>query len=101
MPASDCSSPAAADWGERQLLPSAWVEAMLSPSPTNESYGYLWWLNRGAARYPSAPATSVFALGAGTNMIWIDPEHDLVAVLRWIDKAAMGGFVSRLMAATA
>jgi hypothetical protein len=32
-------------------------------------------------------------------MIWIDPEHDLVAVLRWIDKAAVGGFMARLMAA--
>ena len=88
-------------WGDRQILPEAWVRDMLSPSPTNASYGYLWWLNQGAARYPSAPASSVFARGAGSNIIWIDPEHDLVAVLRWIDKSAMGGFVSRLMAAVA
>jgi hypothetical protein len=33
-------------------------------------------------------------------MIWIDPDHDLVAVLRWIDGAAIGGFMARLMAAT-
>ena len=88
-------------WGDRRILPEAWVRDMLSPSPTNASYGFLWWLNQGAARYPSAPASSVFARGAGSNIIWIDPEHDLVIVLRWIDKAAMGGFVSRLMAATA
>jgi CubicO group peptidase (beta-lactamase class C family) len=86
-------------WSDRQILPETWVENMLSPSPTNPSYGYLWWLNKGGARYPSAPASSVFALGAGNNMIWIDPEHDLVTVLRWIDKAAVGGFLSRLMAA--
>ena len=72
---------------------------MLSPSPTNEAYGYLWWLNRGGARYKSAPASSVFALGAGTNLIWVDTENDLVAVLRWIDKTAVDGFVARLMAA--
>ena len=72
---------------------------MLSPSPTNASYGYLWWLNQGSARRPSAPDTCVYATGAGNNMIWIDPEHDLVAVLRWIDKAAVSGFMARLMAA--
>ena len=30
-------------------------------------------------------------------MIWIDPEHDLVAVLRWIDKAAVDGFVKLVL----
>ena len=41
----------------------------------------------------------MFALGAGNNMIWIDPEHDLVTVLRWIDKAKVDGFLERLIAA--
>jgi CubicO group peptidase (beta-lactamase class C family) len=86
-------------WQGRQLIPSDWVKAMLSPSPSNDNYGYLWWLNRGAARHPSAPASSVFALGAGSNIIWIDPEHDLVSVLRWIDKTAVDGFLGRLLAA--
>ena len=86
-------------WGDRQILPAAWVREMLAPSPTNESYGLLWWLNRGGARYPSAPVSSVFAMGAGTNLIWIEPEHDVVTVLRWIDKGAVAGFVDRLMAA--
>jgi CubicO group peptidase (beta-lactamase class C family) len=86
-------------WEGKQLVPSAWIDAMLTPSPTNESYGYLWWLNRGASRYPSAPESSVFALGAGTNLIWIDPEHDIVAVLRWIDKAKVDGFLRRLLTA--
>ena len=86
-------------WGGRQVVPADWVGEMLSPSPTNEAYGLLWWLNRGAARYTSASASSVFALGAGTNLIGIDPDHDLVTVLRWIDKAAVGGFIDRLMAA--
>ena len=88
-------------WGNRQILPEAWVADMFAPSPTNASYGYLWWLNQGAARRPAAPASSVFAVGAGSNMIWIDPDHDLVTVLRWIDGKAVGGFLSRLMAAAA
>jgi hypothetical protein len=47
----------------------------------------------------SAPETSFAARGAGSNVIWIDPEHDLVAVVRWIDKASLDGFFARLLAA--
>ena len=86
-------------WRERRILPESWVRDVFSPSPANPSYGYLWWLNLGAARRPAAPPSSLFAIGAGTNMIWIDPDHDLVTVLRWIDGAAVGGFMARLMAA--
>ena len=86
-------------WGGRQILPTTWVDAMLAPSPTNDSYGLLWWLNRGASRQASAPASCVYALGAGNNIIWVDRENDLVAVLRWIDKTKFGGFLSALTAA--
>ena len=72
---------------------------MLQPSPTNDSYGLLWWLNRGPLRQTSAPETCVYALGAGNNMIWVDRENDMVAVLRWIDKSKFGGFLTALMAA--
>jgi hypothetical protein len=65
----------------------------------NPVYGCLWWLNTGQAQYPSAPASSFFAIGAGASIIWIDPEHDIVAVVRWIDSAAMDGFIARVLAA--
>ena len=86
------------NWGGRQLLPASWVEQLLTPSPTNPSYGLLWWLNRGASRHASAPDTAVMAMGAGSNIIWVDNEHDIVMVLRWIDKSAFGGVIERLMA---
>ena len=38
-------------------------------------------------------------MGAGSNIIWVDFEHDLVAVLRWIAKGAVGDFLAKLMAA--
>src|SRR5262249_21253627 len=78
-------------WGERQVLPESWVGEPFSPPPTTPGYGYLWWLNASAARRPAASPSSVFAVGAGNHMIWIDPDHDLVTVLRWIDGAAIGG----------
>lgn len=86
-------------WGGKQLLSRAWVETMLTPSVTLANYGLLWWLNRGPAARANVPETAAFALGAGTNAIWLDPAQDLVAVLRWIDGAALDGFVDRMLAA--
>ncbi len=71
-------------WQERQLISEAWIkQATTAGGPSKNDYGYLWWLNSKGAAWPDAPKTSFAALGAGSNMIWIDPEHDLVVVLRW------------------
>ena len=86
-------------WADRQVLPAGWVAEMLRPSPTNGGYGYLWWLNRGAGRHPSAPESAVFALGAGNNIVFVDRDHALVVVLRWIDKTAFPGTIERIMRA--
>ncbi len=49
---------------------------------------------------PSAPATAHSRMqGNGTNIIYVDPENDLVAVLRWIDRPQIDGFIKRLLAA--
>ena len=66
---------------------------MLEPCRLFPQYGYLWWLNTDRGLFPSASASSYFARGAGGNLTWIDPENDLVAVLRWTDPAAMDGFI--------
>jgi CubicO group peptidase (beta-lactamase class C family) len=69
------------------------------PCPINQSYGYLWWLNTARARYPSAPVGSYYAMGAGGNLTWIEPERDIVAVLRWTDPAAADRFMGLVVAA--
>jgi CubicO group peptidase (beta-lactamase class C family) len=80
-------------WGSRRIISSSWIDEMRRPCPLNPQYGLLWWLNTGRTSLPSAPATSFAARGAGSNVIWIDPDHDLVVVLRWIDKASVDGFI--------
>jgi CubicO group peptidase (beta-lactamase class C family) len=80
-------------WGSRRILSEAWIDRMRAPCPLNRNYGYLWWLNTDRALYPSASAASYLARGAGGNLTWIDPENDLVAVLRWTAPAAMDGFM--------
>jgi CubicO group peptidase (beta-lactamase class C family) len=69
---------------------------MLAPSPTNGGYGFLWWLNRGKGRRSDWSENCVSAMGAGSNIVWIDPDRDIVAVLRWIDKGALDSFLERL-----
>jgi len=86
-------------WGEQPILSAEWIAQMREPCPLFARYGCLWWLNTGRALYPSAPESSYFASGAGGNLTWIDPDNDIVAVLRWIDPAARDGFMRQLMAA--
>jgi CubicO group peptidase (beta-lactamase class C family) len=81
-------------WGDTQILPTGWTAECRRPCPINPEYGLLWWLNVGR---PGAWA----ARGAGSSLVWIDPEADLVAVVRWIDKPHIGGFLERLLAAVA
>ena len=42
---------------------------------------------------------SHFALGWGSHIVWIDPDNDLVTVLRWIDRKQAPHFVERLLGA--
>ena len=53
-----------------------------------------WFLNADQAHIPSAPATAFAHIGLGNNIICVDPEHDVVAVMRWIDGGAIDGFVA-------
>ena len=85
-------------WKERQLLSEQWVEQALTPTPAEPTYGFMnWYVNRGRAFLPSAPESAFGHQGNGTNFIYVDPEHDIVAVLRWIDKPQIDGFVKRLL----
>lgn len=88
-------------WAGREILPAKWVADMLAPSPTNPSYGYMWWLNGDRRQYKSAPESSVFAMGAGTNLIWVEPSLDIVAAIRWIDRKAVDELLARLLSAIA
>lgn len=85
-------------WQEQQLVAKNWIERLTTPCQLNPSYGYLWWLNKGHV-YPSAPSTSFFAMGAGSNLIWIDPTLDLVLVARWVDQNRLDALCAKVMAA--
>ena len=87
------------EWNGHRILSRDWTERVREPCPLNPQYGYLWWLNTDRSLFPSAHASSYAASGAGGNLTWIDPENDIVAVLRWIDPAARDGFIRLVMKA--
>jgi CubicO group peptidase (beta-lactamase class C family) len=70
-------------WKDQQIISQQWVNAATSKSGLGPDYGYLWWLNTEKKTWHNAPASSFAAIGAGSNIIWVDPEHDLVIVWRW------------------
>jgi CubicO group peptidase (beta-lactamase class C family) len=88
-------------WGQRRLLEAAWLAESRKPCALNPQYGLLWWLNSGRVQFPGAPASAYAARGAGSNVLFIDPDHDLLAVVRWIDKASFPEFVQLLMGSIA
>jgi len=82
-------------WSEgRQLVSEAWVsESTLPSTDLNSAYGYLWWLNRegqwttgsvpvrigGDGRImPSLPEEVFMANGAFDQIIFVDPETNIV-----------------------
>ncbi|MSP00834.1 MAG: class C beta-lactamase-related serine hydrolase [Acetobacteraceae bacterium] len=87
------------EWAGKRILPESWIAESLMPCALNPNYGLLWWLNTGQTRYKSAPASSFFASGAGGNLTWIDPDHDLVAVMRWLDPTAADTFMRLIIQA--
>ena len=85
-------------WKEKQILSEEWVNMALTPTEAKPDYGFMnWFLNNDKKRLPDAPASSFFHLGAGVNMVYVDPDNDLVIVARWIDGKAMNGLVKRVL----
>jgi CubicO group peptidase (beta-lactamase class C family) len=88
-------------WGTRRVLSDAWVTQALTPTPAQPTYGYMnWFLNTDRAYLAAAPAQAFVHVGAGNNFVYVDPVHDVVAVVRWMDSTpSLNGFVERLLAA--
>ena len=86
-------------WDGKQIVSEKWLEQAVQPSAHGPDYGYLWWLNTKKKQWPSAPASSFAAVGNGGNIIWIDPEHDIVVVWHWHENSAVDGMLQRVVAA--
>jgi CubicO group peptidase (beta-lactamase class C family) len=90
------------NWNGEQLLSDDWFTLALTPGAVNPTYGFMnYFLNRpneeGRKRYPSAPDNAFAHLGNGTNLVYVDPDNDLVVVARWIDGQAIDPFLAKII----
>lgn len=88
------------NWQGRQLISEQWVKQALTPTTANTGYGYMnWFLNTDKKLLPSAPEKAWVHIGNGNNIMYCDPEHNLVVVARWIDNNAMDGLIKAILGA--
>jgi CubicO group peptidase (beta-lactamase class C family) len=86
-------------WKEKQILSEEWLRMATTPTPSQPTYGFMnFFLNTERKYLPSAPAAAFAHVGNGTNVIYVDPENDLVVVARWIENGAVDGFIGRVLA---
>ena len=84
-------------WNNKQLLSESYIEQAFSPCPVYRDYGLFWWLNTSGQRLSHASKNSVCAVGFGSNFIWIEPDHKMVAVVRWIEGSAFNKFCQKVL----
>ena len=70
-------------WANEQILSTDWVDKALTPCPVNPRYGFMWWLNPERKPWTAAPEDAFAAIGAGGNLVFVSPQHNLVVVTRW------------------
>ena len=80
-------------WNGQQLISEKWIEMIQKSATANESYGYMWWLNRGSRQWEETPDHLYYAAGFGGNYIVVDQQEDLVIVTRWLEPSKIGEMV--------
>jgi len=87
-------------WEDRQILSSEWLEMARRPGPANPRYGFMnYFLNTDREGLASAPEGIHYHVGAGQNIVYVDPEHDLVVVVRWIQGGSLDDFIAAIIRA--
>jgi CubicO group peptidase (beta-lactamase class C family) len=82
------------NWNGEQLISKSWIDKAMMSSEANESYGYMWWLNRGGRKWKNIDDPNIFyAAGFGGNYIVVDQSKGLVVVTRWLEPNTLGTFM--------
>ena len=87
-------------WKDKQIVSEKWIKMARTPGTDNDTYGYAnWYLNTGRKPLPAAPETAVRFVGNGSNIIYVDWDNDIVAVVRWIrGDRALNDVIAKLVA---
>lgn len=86
-------------WNKKQILSEEFFKQAITPTPAQPTYGFMnYFLNTDKKLYPNAPLSAFAHVGNGTNIVYVDPENDLVVVLRWIENGKIDEFIKLLNA---
>jgi CubicO group peptidase (beta-lactamase class C family) len=86
-------------WKDKTIVSDKWIQMARTPGPANKTYGFAnWFLNTDRKPLPNAPESAFYFEGNGANIIYVDQENDVVAVVRWIrGGGALNEFVGKLL----
>jgi len=94
------------NWGGEQLLPEAWFDMATTPGTAQgaSTYGFMnYFLNlpnsNGRKRHPTGSDRAFVHVGNGPNLVYVDPEYDLVVVSRWIPNGAFNDVLALVIGA--
>ncbi|MEP1033689.1 serine hydrolase [Ekhidna sp.] len=83
-------------WNNDQLISEEWTRMIQTSASAYESYGYMWWLNKGPRSWDGLPSHLYYAAGFGGNFIVVDEQNDLVIVTRWLEPSQIGEMVRKV-----
>jgi CubicO group peptidase (beta-lactamase class C family) len=89
-------------WGDRQIVPDAWVARITAPSQElNPGYGYTWWTNANGTQWPALPRDAFACQGLHCNGCWAIPSLDLVVARTGYGPVSWppGGMISSVVGA--
>ncbi len=84
---------------DKRVLSSDWIQQMRTPCPLAPFYGYLVWLNDQNRIFKSLSPHAYFGMGAGGHFSLIEPEMNLVVIVRWLDSSQADEFFRRVVQA--
>lgn len=86
-------------WNGKSLLSESFIREATTPTTAQPTYGFMnYFLNTGKAYLKSAPESAYAHVGNGVNIVYVDPDNDLVVVARWLDQAKLDEFVGLVLA---
>jgi len=87
-------------WDGKRLISQQWIKQSVTPTTAQPTYGYMnFFLNTDKKYLSNAPASAFVHVGNGTNIIYVDREHNLVMVVRWIENNAINEMVKKVLEA--
>jgi len=87
-------------WNGERIVSEEWLDLATTPTDVQPTYGFMnFYMNTDHRLHPNAPEYTWTHTGAGSNLVYVDPENELVIVSRWIQGDAFTEVVHTVLAA--